>query len=269
MVFDVRDRGPADGDAVLLLHGFPGGASTWDVVAPRLNELGRRTLAPEQRGYSPGARPKRRRDYVVSGLVADAIALLDAAGVETAHVVGHDWGGVVAWFLAAEHPGRVATLNVLSTPHPRAFARSLGSSAQALRSSYAAMWQAPLLPEAAMLAFGGRPLRQALAASDLPEPFLSEYVDAMLEPGRLTAALNWYRALPFDVRLGRGLGNIAVPTMYVWSSGDPALGRRAAELTGRYVDGPYRFEVLHGAPHWLPEARPTEVVDLLVAHVSR
>jgi pimeloyl-ACP methyl ester carboxylesterase len=268
LTFDVLDSGSPSGQTVVLLHGFPGGASTWDGVVPRLHALGMRTLVPEQRGYSPGARPRSVGHYVVPNLVDDVVALLDAAGVRSAHIVGHDWGGMVAWNLAVEHPQRVSTLNVVSTPHPRAFVRSLGMSAQALRSSYGVAWQVPHLPELVMLAGGGTPLRRALTSSGLPERYAERYVREMREPGRLTAALNWYRAVPRNMRIGRALDNVDVPTMYVWSSNDAALGRRAAELTARYVDGPYRFEVLEGVSHWVPETRPVELGDLLEDHIT-
>jgi pimeloyl-ACP methyl ester carboxylesterase len=269
LTFDVIDSGDAGtgGDTVVLLHGFPGGADTWEAVVPRLHAIGMRTLIPEQRGYSPGARPRSVSAYVLPKLVGDVVALLDQAGVRSAHIVGHDWGGAVAWSLAARHPQRVTTLNVVSTPHPRAMARSLPISAQALRSSYAVAWQTPHVPEMFMLAAGGAALRASLTRSGLPERYAERYVRAMREPGRLTAALNWYRAVPRAARIGPALRNIDVPTMYVWSSNDPALGRTAAELTARYVDGPYRFEVLEGMPHWLPEACPFELAELLVDHM--
>jgi pimeloyl-ACP methyl ester carboxylesterase len=266
--FDVIDGGPQRGDTVVLLHGFPGGASTWDAVVPRFHALGMRTLAPEQRGYSPGARPRRIGAYVIPKLVEDVVALLDSAGLRSAHIVGHDWGGSVAWALAAQHPDRVTTLNVVSTPHPRAFARSLTMSTQPLRSSYAAAWQVRHIPELVMLAAGGAPLRATLTRSGLPELYAERYVREMREPGRLTAALNWYRAVPRTVRVGRTLGNVDVPTMYVWSTKDAALGRCAAELTARHVDGPYRFEVLDGMSHWVPEAAPVELAELLADHIS-
>src|SRR5215207_9412747 len=107
LTFDVIDTGPRGGQAAVLLHGFPGGASTWDAVVPRLHALGMRTLVPEQRGYSAGARPRSIGAYVVPKLVDDVVALLDAAGVRSAHVVGHDWGGNVAWNFAVQHPQRV------------------------------------------------------------------------------------------------------------------------------------------------------------------
>jgi pimeloyl-ACP methyl ester carboxylesterase len=268
LTFDVVDGGPPGGQPVVLLHGFPGGASTWETIVPRFHALGMRTLVPEQRGYSPGARPGNVSAYVLPRLVDDVVALLDAAGVRSAHIVGHDWGGNVAWNLAVQHPQRVSTLNVVSTPHPRAFVRSLALSAQALRSSYGVAWQVPHVPEMVMLAAGGAPLRRTLVSSGLTEQYAERYVRAMREPGRLTAALNWYRAVPRNVRIGRALANVDVPTMYVWSTNDAALGPVAAELTGRYVDGPYRFEVLSGVSHWIPETRPLELGELLVDHIS-
>jgi pimeloyl-ACP methyl ester carboxylesterase len=268
LTFDVIDGGAQHGPTVVLLHGFPGGASTWDAVVPRFHALAMRTLAPDQRGYSPGARPLRVGEYVVPKLVDDVSALLDSAGVRSAHLVGHDWGGIVAWAFAAKHPGRVTTLNVVSMPHPQAFVRSLAMSDQSLRSSYAAAWQLPLVPELVMLAGHGAPLRAALRCSGLPARYRERYVRAMREPGRPTAALNWYRAVPRAARVGRVLGHVDVPTMYVWSTSDAALGRCAAELTGRHVDGPYRFEVLDGVSHWIPEAAPVELAELLADHIS-
>ena len=120
---DVRDDGPPDGEPVLLLHGFPQDGTSWSGVAPVLRRAGLRTLVPDQRGYSPGTRPRGRRAYRLELLVQDAVALLDAAGLERAHVVGHDWGGIVAWTLAAHRPERTASLTVASVPHPRALAR--------------------------------------------------------------------------------------------------------------------------------------------------
>ncbi|HEX2577048.1 MAG TPA: alpha/beta fold hydrolase, partial [Aquihabitans sp.] len=133
--FDVVDRGPADGEAVVLLHGWPANASCWDRVTPTLAAAGLRTLAPDQRGYSPGARPPGRRSYAVEELVADVLALADAAGLDRFHVVGHDWGGGVGWALGSGHADRVASLTVLSTPHPAAMQRSL-AGVQLLRSAY-------------------------------------------------------------------------------------------------------------------------------------
>ena len=265
LTFDVRDGGPADGEPVVLLHGFPQDARAWDRVAPVLHGAGLRTLAPDQRGYSPMARPRGRSAYRVRELVDDVLALLDAAGLVRAHVVGHDWGAVLGWALASWHPDRLRTLTALSVPHPGAMSRAMLTGVQALRSSYMAVFQLPLVPERVLLAGGGTLLRRLLLHSGLPEHLAEHYVTRMREPGALTAALAWYRALPLG--LHDPVGSTRVPTLHVWSSGDVALGRAATEDTARFVDAPYRLEVLEGLPHWIPELAPDRVAELVAAHV--
>lgn len=264
LTFDVHNGGPSGGEPIVLLHGWPGGALTWDGVGADLNGRGYRTLIPEQRGYSAGARPRGRSAYAMAELVQDVVALLDAADLASAHIVGHDWGGAVAWAMAAGQPARVASLTVLSTPHPRAMARALTSSDQALRSAYIAAFQVPRLPERLLLARDGALLRRLLRRSGLPAERADAYVDRQLRPGALTAALSWYRALPYS----SPPSDVATPTVYVWSTRDTALGRRAAELTADHVTGPYRFEVVEGASHWLPEEHPALVADHITAHVE-
>lgn len=261
--FDVRDEGPLDGEPIVLLHGWPGGATTWDRVGPLLSQAGRRTLAPDQRGYSAGARPTGRRAYVMDELTADILALLDAAGLERAHVVGHDWGGAVAWALAAEFADRVASLTVLSTPHPRAIAASVRSSDQALRSAYIGLFQLPAIPEALLLARDAAVLRRVLLRSGLPADTVDAYVRRQQEPGALSASLAWYRALPLT---DRPVGDSAVPTRFVWGRLDPALGSKAAELTAGHVTGPYQFDRVDGAAHWLPERHADLVAAAILDH---
>jgi len=267
MVFDVRDGGPPDGEPVVLLHGFPQDSSAFDRMAPALHTAGLRTLAPDQRGYSPGARPVGRSHYRLRETVDDVLALLDAAGLDSAHVVGHDWGGGVAWTLACWHPERVRSLTALSTPHPAAMQKSLVTSDQGLRSYYMGLFQLPLLPETALLTRNGALLRRALTRGGLPAEAVERYVGRMREPGALSAALNWYRALPWSVR-DQQVGRIAVPTLHVWSTGDAFLGRAATEDTARFVDGPYRLEVLDDVPHWIPELAADRAAELVTAHVK-
>jgi pimeloyl-ACP methyl ester carboxylesterase len=260
LTFDVRDRGPEDGDVVVLLHGFPQDGACWDAMVPALHEAGLRTLAPDQRGYSPGARPKPAQAYRTEELVADVLTLLDAAAVRRAHVVGHDWGGTVAWALAGRHPDRVHTLTVLSTPHPEAFLRAVRSGSQALRSWYLLAFQLPRLPELVL----PRILPRMLATSGLPAADVERTVARMRPPGALTAALAWYRALRFGVR--EHFPTVRVPTTYIWGRHDPALGRVGAELTRDTVSAPYRFVELD-AGHWLPETRPVQVTSVVLDRI--
>lgn len=261
LVFDVVDEGPGDGDAVVLLHGFPADGSSWGRVTPHLHAAGLRTLAPDQRGYSRGARPARRRDYVLDELVADVVALMDTAELDTAHVVGHDLGGTVAWGLASAVPHRLRSLTVLSTPHPAAFVQAIGSSDQAMRSWYMLAAQLPVLPEVTLRRRLGRQLRRSgLSALDA-----ARYAARMAEPGALSAALNWYRAMPWAMR-SPTVRRIGVPTTYVWGNRDVALGRRGAELTVDFVTADYRFVELD-AGHWLPEEHADEVAPHVLERV--
>jgi pimeloyl-ACP methyl ester carboxylesterase len=255
--FDVREGGPVDGEAVVLLHGFPQDNTAWSQVEQLLHAEGLRTLAPDQRGYSPGARPTERADYRTIELVDDVLALLDAAGVQQAHIVGHDWGGVVAWQLAGLHPERVRSLTAISTPHPRALGAA--SIRQKLKSWYVLAFQLPRLPELVLPHLLGTMLRR----SGLPEVFVAHNLGRMREPGALTGALNWYRALPLNRSTPYPRSTVA--TTYLWGAGDAFFDRSAAELTSRYVTGEYRFEELAGS-HWLPETHPAEVAEAIIAH---
>jgi pimeloyl-ACP methyl ester carboxylesterase len=265
--FDVIDQagapdhgGPAE-ETVVLLHGFPQQPSAFDAVVPHLHREGLRTLVPSQRGYTSAARPRARSDYSNAETVADVVALLDAAGVDKAHLVGHDWGGFQVWGMAAWHPDRVASITVLSTPHPAAFLESVITSGQALRSWYMAFFQLPLLPET----FARRSLERSLTDSRLPTASVAEYCKAMERPGALTGALNWYRGMPFSIQ--QRVGPITVPTTYVWGRHDFALGRAAAERTERHVQAPYQFRELNSG-HWLPETEPDAVAEAILARVA-
>ncbi len=258
MRLEVRDAGPADGVPVVLLHGFPQDGACFDAVVPQLHAAGLRTLVPDQRGYSPGARPWGRWAYRTSELVADVEALLDDRGLEAAHVVGHDWGGAVAWALGAWLPERTTSLTVLSTPHPAAMVASMRGE-QALASWYMGAFQLPALPELVLPLV----LPRLLRSSGLPPAAADRYARRLGSLGARRAALDWYRAIPFS---RRRIGPVDVPTTYVWGAQDPALRRPAAELTAGQVRGPYRFVEL-GAGHWLPETRPDEVADAVLRRV--
>lgn len=266
LVLDVRDDGPPEAEAVVLLHGFPQDSRCWDEVAPLLHAEGLRTLAPNQRGYSPGAAPTEVTAYRVETLAADVLAVLDDAHLGSAHVVGHDWGGAVAWHLGAHHPERVRSLTVLSTPHPSALARSMTRSLQPLRSWYTLAVQVPVLPEVVL----SRTLGPALRLSGLPAEVAARYADRLADPSALRGPLSWYRAAlrrpPWELLRDGGDDVTGVPTTYVWGRHDPALGRNAAEGTKRHVHGDYLFVELD-AGHWLPELHPAEVAGAVLERV--
>jgi pimeloyl-ACP methyl ester carboxylesterase len=268
LTFDVRIGGPADGDPVLLLHGFPQNSLEWTGVEPLLHEAGLRTIAPDQRGYSPGARPAEAADYQVGEAADDAIALLDTLGLDRAHVVGHDWGAVAGWFAAARNPARITTLTAVSVPHTAAIAdiaaRDLGQRA---RMSYFTLFRQRGIAETTLTALHGKVLRRMFNGSGLDEREVDQYVAPLLEPGALTAALNWYRGT--HDRDFAALGPVTVPTTYVWSDGDPVVTRAAAERTAAYVTGPYRFAELAGISHWVPDQAPRELAALILDRVRQ
>jgi pimeloyl-ACP methyl ester carboxylesterase len=270
LTFSARAAGPPDGRPVLLLHGFPETSWSWRFVLDQLAGAGYRAVALDQRGYSTFARPDGVEAYRLAHLVDDVVGVADTMEWPTFDLVGHDWGGLVAWVTAARHAGRVRSLTSVSTPHPgalRAVAAERDAD-QAGRSSYIALFRRPSEPEALLLGEdgSGSGIRQLFAESGLGDEGVEEYLRTLLEPGAMTAALNWYRAM--DARDSEGLAPIVVPTLYVWSTEDVALGRHAAERTGEFVAGRYRFEVLAGVNHWIPEVAPQQLGRLLLTHLG-
>lgn len=266
-VFDVVDSGPiADGDEtsipVILLHGFPERADCWRSVTPLLNAAGLRTIAPDQRGYSPRARPAKVRDYRIAELVADVVALADAVEAPKVHLVGHDWGSIVAWAVASQYPDRLATLTTLAVPHPGAYMRAMPRG-QLLRSWYMGVFQIPglvewLLPKA---------LASERAERFGPKGFVDQLRIDIVDYGALPGGLNWYRAMRYmDRELTRR--KTTVPTTYIWSDGDIYLSRAGARGCAAMVDAPYDFIVLEGVDHWIPERRPDAVADAVLARIA-
>jgi pimeloyl-ACP methyl ester carboxylesterase len=271
LAFDVVEHGPQDGVPVLLLHGFPQHATAWAGVASRLAARGYRCVAPDQRGYSAGARPATVRAYAADELVDDALAVLDAvAGPDgRAHVVGHDWGAMVGWRLAAHHPDRVRSLSAVSVPPPAALLRALRTSRQALASWYVLAFQPPGLAERAFHA-GDRPfsplLVRLLRNSGQTRAAAERDAAALADPAALTAALNWYRATRF-ARVGDD-PPVRVPTLYVWSDGDTAITRAAALGADRYVEGPFRYAELRGLSHWILDQAPDQLAELVAGQLA-
>lgn len=268
--FSARACGPVDGRSVLLLHGFPESSLSWLPILQSLGDAGYRAVAPDQRGYSRGARPRDMKAYAVSELVEDVLAIAATMQLPRVDLVGHDWGGIVAWIVASRCPDLVRSLTVVSTPHPGALAQTLraGDPDQVARSAYVGFFRRPEEAERILLGDDGMGggLRTMLVATGLGGSLVDEYVALMREPGAMTAALNWYRALQASDM--EGLAPIVVPTLYVWSTGDAALGRKAAEATAEFVAGRYEFVVLEGVSHWVPEEAPAQLGRLLLAHLA-
>jgi pimeloyl-ACP methyl ester carboxylesterase len=272
--FEVFTAGdPASDRLALLLHGFPEHAFSWRHQLPLFARLGYRVWAPNQRGYGRSSRPRGVASYRIDALVADAAALIDAAGARSVTLVGHDWGGLVAWELAARRARPLERLVILNVPHPARFREEIASNpAQRKRSRYALFFQLPWLPEwvlrrngAALVAEAFRGM--ALDKGRFPDAVLAVYRENALQPGALTAMLNWYRA---NGRRFGGLGTTTVietPTLLIWGEADTALGKETTFGTERYVkDLTVRY--LPGVSHWVQQEAPEAVNEILEAWLT-
>jgi pimeloyl-ACP methyl ester carboxylesterase len=264
LTFDVRTLGPDDGEPVVLLHGFPETSLSWSAVAPVLADAGFRVVAPDQRGYSPDARPAAVADYAMQHLVDDVLGLADSLDLGTFHLVGHDWGAAVSWAVAAHHGDRLRTLTAVSVPHLAAYNAALrGDSDQQERASYIGLMRQEGKAEDVLAEADGRRLR-AMYDGKIPATHVDAYVDFFHDREALTGALAWYRAMTAELA---NLPSVSVPTTYVWSDGDWAIGRASAEACGDHLTGPFAFVELDGVSHWIPEEAPNDLAAAILERV--
>ncbi|MGW4364720.1 alpha/beta fold hydrolase [Nocardia takedensis] len=261
--FDALSCGAAGGREVLMLHGFPEAAIQWEFQLTALGNGGCQVVAPDQRGYSPGARPEHAADYRLEELVGDVAAIADELGWERFDLVGHDWGAYVGWAAAAALPERIRTLTAVSMPHPAAYLRALTEDEdQVQRSQYLDVLRRPRVAERLLLADNAAGVRK-IFDHKIPQERIEDYVHRLTQPEALTAALNWYRAM----HLAGPTPSVHVPTLYVWGTEDATIGSTAATTGGDHVDGPYRFEMLDDISHWVPEQAPEVLTMLIMEHL--
>lgn len=260
------EAGPADGPAVMLLHGFPEFWFGWRHQIGALAAAGYRVVVPDGRGYNTSGKPEGIDAYRLDRLAADVVGLADALGLDRFRLVGHDWGGVVAWAAAALYPARIERLAILNAPHPDVWGPyALRHPSQALRSVYVGLFQLPRLPEALLGAGHYRALRRSLLDSSRKGTFtaadLDRYVEAWSEPGALTGMINWYRALRH--RSSGTLPRIEAETLVLWGVEDRFLERAlAAEALGRCRSA--RVQYLQ-ATHWVQAEQPDAVNAALLS----
>jgi pimeloyl-ACP methyl ester carboxylesterase len=256
-----------EGRPVVLLHGFPEFWYGWRNQLGPLAASGFRVIAPDQRGYNTSDKPRSASAYDLDTLAGDVVGLLDSLGLERAAIVGHDWGGIVGWWVAARHPERVERLAILNAPHPDAFRRFIKRSPrQMLKSWYAMFFQLPWLPEKLLGMGGWAPLRRMLRQSGRAEAFteadLDVYAGSWSQPGAMTAMINWYRA-PLPPSSSTSQARITVPSLIVWGAKDPALDRRLAEQSLSMCDRG-RLEFIEEATHWVQHEESGRVNQLLL-----
>lgn len=252
------------GPLVLLLHGFPQFWYTWRKIIPELaNDY--QVVALDMRGYNKTDRPEGKEAYQPSVLADDIAGVIKALGHEKAHIVGHDWGGGVAWRTAMHHPEVVDKLVVINCPHPYAFAKALKSNfAQMKRSWYVFLFQLPWLPE---WLYSKNPKGFFKKVFQTPGITLEDrkaYLEAMDHPGAYTAALNYYRAAAIKVKNpDKKELKIKSPTLVIWGEDDKALGKELTYDMQPYFDADYKVEYLPGVSHWVPEEAPEKVITLV------
>lgn len=266
--FTADVAGPAGGVLVLLLHGFPESRHSWRAALPELAKAGFRALAPDQRGYSPGARPDPADldNYLFDKLIADAIDIADASGAagKRFHLVGHDWGGQVSWGVATHYPERLASLTVLSRPHPLSFRRALQEDPdQKHRSRHHGKFLEPDTADK-LLADNARAMREGLFGQS-PDS-VKQHLSILGTKPALESALAWYRA---NKGLSGDFGPVKVPTLYIWGDVDATVGRVAAEGTGEFVSAAYALEVLPGVGHFVMDQAAPRATELLLAHLKK
>lgn len=267
--FTAEMAGPTDGPVVIFLHGYPQSRHAWRHQVPGFAAAGYRAVAYDGRGYSPGVRPDPAVSldpYRIERLVADVLDIADTIGGSGCrfHLVGHDWGGQVAWATAAWNPGRLRSLSVLSRPHPAAFRIALTSNAddQKRRSRHHRAFHDPGTGSL-LLDDNARRLRRGLVDANVPTATVDDYVGVLGTPAAIEGALAWYRAAGSLAVVE--VGPIPAPTLYVWGSADASVGRAAAVATRDQVSGPYRFVELTGVGHFITDEVPETTSDELLA----
>ena len=271
----VREAGEG-GEPVVLLHGFPETSRSWRHQLPALAEAGFHAVAPDLRGYGRSDRPRAVEDYAFPRLLGDVAGLIGALGHGSAHVVGHDWGGALAWVLAAQRPELVRTLTILNAPQPQVSNRARRADPEQQRKSwYMLLFQFPGVAETWLSADDFANLRRFVFDTAPPEAFPPDerdrFVAELAADGALTAALNWYRAnMPPAswLRDPPDPAPVTVPTLIIWGEGDAYLDTVLLEGSAATVTGPLRVERLPGVSHWVQQEAPARVTELLVGFLS-
>jgi pimeloyl-ACP methyl ester carboxylesterase len=259
-----------EGPLVVLLHGFPESSYAWSHQLPALAAAGFRAVAPDLRGYGLSGKPRGVAAYRIETLVADVADLVRQLGGGPAHIVGHDWGGMLAWYLPLFHPEACASVAILNAPHPVAYRRALRTDpGQRRRSRYVFFFQLPFLPERAIRRGDFASVERMLRRDPVtPGAFTDEdirlYKEALGQPGALTSAINYYRAaFRHPPRTQGRRWPQGLPALLVWGERDRYLGPRLADGVEEWVPG-IHVERLPGASHWVQNDAPDDVNRLLL-----
>ncbi len=263
----VVEAGPEDGPLVVLLHGFPEFWYGWRKQIDYLADHGFRVVVPDQRGYNLSDKPNAVSAYGLNHLSKDVVDLIEALGRKKAMLVGHDWGGAVAWWTANRYPEHVERLCILNIPHHVVMQRNLRHNFRQLRKSwYIFFFQLPFLPEQALRAANFKMIAGSLLNTSRPGTFssadMAEYQRAWSQPAAMRSMVNWYRAAVRKPAPRLPSPRITVPTLLIWGAGDKFLGREMAQPSIDFCDDG-RLEIIEGATHWVQHEEPKRVNELM------
>lgn len=253
-----------NGEPVILLHGFPETSHMWEGVLISLASKGYKCLAPDQRGYSPGARPKDIKSYRINEIASDVVAIADAVGFQKFHLVGHDWGSGCGWTVVELYPERVNSWSALSVPHMAAFSTAKKTDTdQKKRSWYMEFFQIPVIPETffGFAVTGNHPSLWKLSSDEE----VADYLTVFREFDGRRATINWYRA---NKKLPVQYGNVSLPTILIWGNQDTVIGRAGVEMTKQYMKGEYSMLELD-AGHTLVQEKFERINHEILNHIQR
>lgn len=264
--FDCRVSGNEHDELVILLHGFPETSFMWNILMPEIASLGFYCIAPNMRGYSKNACPKGKSHYTINNISQDILNIANSLGKDKFHLIGHDWGAAIGWYIAYNNQDRILSWSAMSVPHNRAFGKAIKlDKDQKKRSRYIMWFLIPMLPEIMIRKNDFKSLRRLWKHSSTEE--VEDYLSVFRRKESLTGALNYYRA-----NIGRSniepLGDIKVPTLFIWGKNDIAIGAFAAESNHKYMKGDYTFLELEGG-HWLIQTNYAEVKTSIMEHISK
>ena len=271
-IFNCRTAGIQNpGEGVILLHGFPTTSYMYVDLMGLLAENGYRVVAPDQRGYSPKARPKRLKEYRAEKIVNDVFSIADAFDFDRFHLIGHDWGASIGWGAVASQPNRVISWTALSVPHPKAFFHALETDVdQKTKSRYFKFFKLPYIPEF-YFSFNNYQVLTRNVWTSSTDKEIETFLDVFRDEGALKAGLNWYRANLSSktiTAIKESPADIITPTLFIWGNQDPALGRKGTELTLNYMKGSYYRFIEIDAGHWLIQDSYDEVSEAILDHLE-
>lgn len=266
LIFDCRVSGNKNNELVIFLHGFPETSFMWNHLISEISELGFYCVAPNMRGYSKAARPRRKKNYTIDKLTQDILDIAKTLGKEKFHLVGHDWGAAIGWYLVYHNPKSILSWSALSVPHITAFAKAITTDKdQIKKSKYIKNFQIPYLPEMRLKKNDFELFKKLWKYSSAEE--VKDYLSVLKGKRALTAALNYYRA-NYKIFRTHSIGDIHVPTLFIWGEHDMAIGSYSVENSHQYMKSAYKFVKLN-AGHWLIQTKYDEVKIEIIEHVLK